>query len=297
MDIKTITTEQHNKRTERLDQMTALEIVSVMNEEDAAVPIAVKRCLPEIATAAQWAAEAFAQGGRLFYIGAGTSGRLGILDAAECVPTFGVKDGVVIGIMAGGEKAMFKAVEHAEDEAELAKQDLKWYGLKNKDVVVGLAASGRTPYVLGGLAFAKDHGCPTVAVACSENAESAAIAGLVIEAVVGPEVLTGSTRLKAGTAQKQILNMISTASMTLIGKVYKNYMVDLIQTNEKLKVRAENIVMDTTGVARGQARQTIDMAQGSVKLAITMLLADCTAAEAKKRLEQAKGHVREAVLQ
>lgn len=296
MDIKTITTEQHNKRTEHLDQMTALEIVTVMNEEDAVVPQAVKNCLPEIAHAAQWAAEAFAQGGRLFYIGAGTSGRLGILDAAECVPTFGVNDDVVIGIMAGGEKAMFHAVEHAEDDAEQAKQDLNQYSLNNKDVVVGLAASGRTPYVVGGLDYAKNQGCLTVAIACSKNTVAASFADLVIEAVVGPEVLTGSTRLKAGTAQKQILNMISTASMTLSGKVYKNYMVDVMQTNEKLKVRAENIVMDTTGVTREKARQTIDIAQGSVKLAITMLLAGCTAAEAKKRLDQAKGHVREAIL-
>lgn len=294
--LKSITTEQHNKRTERLDQMTALEIVSVMNEEDAVVPKAVKRCLPEIATAAQWAAEAFARGGRLFYIGAGTSGRLGILDAAECIPTFGVNDNVIIGIIAGGEKAMFKAVEHAEDDKEQAKQDLKSWSLKSRDVVVGLAASGRTPYVLGGLAYARDYGCPTVAVACSENTGLAVIADLVIEAVVGPEVLTGSTRLKAGTAQKQILNMISTASMTLSGKVYKNYMVDLVQTNEKLKVRAESIVMDTTGVTRKQARQAIDTAQGNVKLAVTMLLAGCTKDEAEKRLKQAGGHVRKAIM-
>jgi len=296
MDLKTITTEQRNEKTKHLDQMSALQIVTVMNQEDVTVPEAVEKCLPEIATAAQWAAEAFAQGGRLFYIGAGTSGRLGVLDAAECVPTFGVDDNVVIGIIAGGEEAMFHALEHVEDDTRLAKKDLMGYDLKKKDMVVGLAASGRTPYVLGGLAYAKEVGCRTVAIACTPNISDEAVADLVIEAVVGPEVLTGSTRLKAGTAQKLILNMISTASMTLSGKVYQNYMVDVLQNNEKLRVRAENIVMDVTHVNRRQARQAIDLAQGSVKTAITMLLADCSADEARRRLEQARGYVREAIV-
>ena len=295
VDLKGMTTETRNPRTMQLDQMSELEIVTVMNEEDARVPLAIAKCLPQIAQAAAWAVEAFEQGGRLFYMGAGTSGRLGVLDAAECPPTFGVPQGMVVGLIAGGEKAFIVAVEGAEDSRELAVQDLQSHHLTAKDFVVGIAASGRTPYVLGGLDYARSVGCHTAAIACNPGSAVGKAADLAIEVNCGPEVLTGSTRLKSGTAQKLILNMISTASMVRIGKAYQNLMVDVMQTNEKLHTRAENIVMDATGVERSVARHAIDEAKGSVKTAITMLLADCDAAEAARRLEASHGHVQEAI--
>ena len=295
LNLTGMTTERRNPRTMQLDTMSELEIVTAMNDEDARVPLAIAKKLPEIAQAARWAVEAFEQGGRLFYMGAGTSGRLGVLDAAECPPTFGVDPGMVVGLIAGGEKAFIKAVEGAEDSRELGRQDLESHHLTQKDFVIGIAASGRTPYVLGGLAYAKETGCQTAAIACNPGSAIGKAADLAIEVEVGPEVLTGSTRLKSGTAQKLILNMISTASMVRTGKAYQNLMVDVMQTNEKLHTRAENIVMDATGVERAEARRAIDAAGGSVKCAITMLLANCTAQEAKRRLEAAGGHVRTAI--
>ena len=283
LNLTGMTTERRNPRTMQLDTMSELEIVTAMNDEDARVPLAIAKKLPEIAQAARWAVEAFEQGGRLFYMGAGTSGRLGVLDAAECPPTFGVDPGMVVGLIAGGEKAFIKAVEGAEDSRELGRQDLESHHLTQKDFVIGIAASGRTPYVLGGLAYAKETGCRTAAIACNPGSAIGKAADLAIEVEVGPEVLTGSTRLKSGTAQKLILNMISTASMVRTGKAYQNLMVDVMQTNEKLHTRAENIVMDATGVERAEARRAIDAAGGSVKCAITMLLANCTAQEAKRR--------------
>lgn len=295
LNLTGMTTERRNPRTMQLDTMSELEIVTVMNEEDARVPLAIAKKLPQIAQAAHWAAEAFAQGGRLFYMGAGTSGRLGVLDAAECPPTFGVDPGMVVGLIAGGEKAFIKAVEGAEDDRALGQSDLEAHNLTAKDVVIGIAASGRTPYVLGGLAYARSVGCRTAAIACNPGSAVGKAADLAIEVEVGPEVLTGSTRLKSGTAQKLILNMISTASMVRAGKAYQNLMVDVMQTNEKLHVRAENIVIDATGVERAEARRAIDAAGGSVKCAITMLLASCDADEARRRLDEAKGHVRAAI--
>lgn len=295
LNLTGMTTERRNPRTMQLDTMSELEIVTVMNEEDARVPLAIAKKLPQIAQAAHWAAEAFAQGGRLFYMGAGTSGRLGVLDAAECPPTFGVDPGMVVGLIAGGEKAFIKAVEGAEDDRALGQSDLEAHNLTAKDVVIGIAASGRTPYVLGGLAYARSVGCRTAAIACNPGSAVGKAADLAIEVEVGPEVLTGSTRLKSGTAQKLILNMISTASMVRAGKAYQNLMVDVMQTNEKLHVRAENIVIDATGVDRAEARRAIDAASGSVKCAITMLLAGCDADEARRRLDEAKGHVRAAI--
>ncbi len=295
MNLNGMTTERRNPRTMQLDMMSELEIVTAMNDEDARVPLAIAKKLPEIAQAARWAVEAFEQGGRLFYMGAGTSGRLGVLDAAECPPTFGVDPGMVVGLIAGGEEAFIKAVEGAEDSVQLAEDDLRSHNLTSKDFVVGIAASGRTPYVLGGLAYARSVGCRTAAIACNPGSAVGKAADLAIEVEVGPEVLTGSTRLKSGTAQKLILNMISTTSMVRTGKAYQNLMVDVMQTNEKLHTRAENIVMDATGVERAEARAAIDAAGGSVKCAITMLLANCTAAEAQSRLDAANGHVRTAI--
>lgn len=295
MDLERMTTETRNPRTMELDQMSALGIVTAMNREDAGVPAAIAQVLPAIAQAAEWAESSFRCGGRLFYLGAGTSGRLGVLDAAECPPTFGVEPEQVVGLIAGGETALLKAIEGAEDDRALGRADLERCGLTERDTVVGIAASGRTPYVLGALEYANATGCQTVAVACNRGSEIGRAARLAIEVEVGPEVLTGSTRLKAGTAQKLVLNMISTASMVRSGKAYQNLMVDVLQTNEKLRVRAENIAMAATGVEREQARAAIDQAGGSVKTAVTMILAGCSAAEAAERLQAAGGHVRGAI--
>lgn len=294
MNLKKLTTEMRNPDTWELDRMTPLEIVTVMNEEDQKVAAAVKACLPQIAAVVSLAEETFRKGGRLFYLGAGTSGRLGVLDALECPPTFGVADDLVVGLMAGGEAALTDAHEDAEDSREQGRADLEKRHLTRDDLVIGIAASGRTPYVLGGLEYAKSLGCHTAAIACNRESEIGRVAELAVEAEVGPEVLTGSTRLKAGTAQKMILNMITTASMVRIGKAYQNLMVDVVQSNEKLRVRAENIAMDAAGVSREEARRAIDAADGNVKQAVTMLLTGCSAAEAKALLEQCGGHVREA---
>lgn len=230
-------------------------------------------------------------------MGAGTSGRLGVLDAAECPPTFGVSPDVVVGLIAGGEGAFIRAREGSEDSAELGKQDLIQIGLNKRDIVIGLAASGRTPYVLGGLAYAQQLGCHTAAISNTHHSKIGEIAEIAVDVPVGAEVLTGSTRLKSGTAEKMILNMISTATMVGLGKAYQNLMVDVMQTNEKLRNRAENIVMEATGVERSVARATIDAAKGSCKVAITMILANCSYEDALMRLQQACGHVREAIME
>lgn len=295
IDLSKMTTEARNQASLELDKMSPLEVVTLMNAEDAKVPLAIKPHLEEIAQAVQWCIHSLENGGRIIYMGAGTSGRLGVVDASECPPTFGVPSEMVVGLIAGGPSAFIKAVEGAEDSKELGANDLKELGLKEIDTVIGLAASGRTPYVIGGLEYANQLGCKTVAIACNAGSAIGKVAKLAIEAIVGPEVLTGSTRLKAGTAQKLILNMISTASMVGIGKCYKNLMVDVMQSNEKLHVRAQNIVMEVTGVCRDEAKQTLEAADGSVKTAIVMILANCNKTEACKKLEVAKGHVREAL--
>lgn len=295
LNLDQMTTETRNPETMELDILSPLEVVTAMNREDAKVPQAIEPLLPQIAQAVEWAIASLEAGGRVFYMGAGTSGRLGVLDAAECPPTFGVSPELIVGLIAGGEGAFIKAVEGAEDSRELGMQDLSSRNLTADDLVIGVAASGRTPYVLGGLAYARETGCHTVAVSCNQNSEVGKAADLAIEAVVGPEVLTGSTRLKAGTAQKLILNMISTATMVGVGKAYQNLMVDVMQTNEKLHVRAEKIVMEATGVDRETARENITAAGGEVKTAITMILSDCPVEEARARLARTRGHVREAI--
>ena len=295
LNLKNMSTETRNQNTMNLDIMTPLEVVTVMNQEDAKVPEAIKPALPNIAQCVTWAISSIEAGGRIIYMGAGTSGRLGVLDAVECPPTFGVAPEVVVGLIAGGEKAFVKAVEGAEDSRELGRQDLVDINLEKRDIVIGIAASGRTPYVLGGLAYAKEVGCHTVGISCNPGSAVGAAAELAIEVVPGPECLTGSTRLKSGTCQKLILNMISTATMVGCGKAYQNLMVDVMQTNEKLVVRAQNIVMEATGCDRETAAEKIGIAGGNAKTAITMILADCGLEEAKARLEKAKGHVREAI--
>ena len=295
LNLKNMSTETRNQNTMNLDIMSPLEVVTVMNQEDAKVPAAITPALPNIAQCVTWAIESIEAGGRIIYMGAGTSGRLGVLDAVECPPTFGVAPEVVVGLIAGGEKAFVKAVEGAEDSRELGRQDLIDIDLQKRDIVIGIAASGRTPYVLGGLAYAQEVGCHTVGISCNPGSAVGAAAELAIEVVPGPECLTGSTRLKSGTCQKLILNMISTATMVGCGKAYQNLMVDVMQTNEKLVVRAQNIVMEATGCERELAAEKIAIAGGNAKTAITMILADCGLEEAKERLAKAKGHVREAI--
>ena len=295
LNLKNMSTETRNQNTMNLDIMSPLEVVTVMNQEDAKVPAAITPALPNIAQCVTWAIESIEAGGRIIYMGAGTSGRLGVLDAVECPPTFGVAPEVVVGLIAGGEKAFVKAVEGAEDSRELGRQDLIDMNLQKRDIVIGIAASGRTPYVLGGLAYAQEMGCHTVGISCNPGSAVGAAAELAIEVVPGPECLTGSTRLKSGTCQKLILNMISTATMVGCGKAYQNLMVDVMQTNEKLVVRAQNIVMEATGCDRETAAEKIALADGNAKTAITMILADCGLEEAKERLARAKGHVREAI--
>ena len=295
LNLKNMSTETRNQNTMNLDIMTPLEVVTVMNQEDAKVPAAITPALPNIAQCVTWAIESIENGGRIIYMGAGTSGRLGVLDAVECPPTFGVAPEVVVGLIAGGEKAFVKAVEGAGDSRELGRQDLVDINLEARDIVIGIAASGRTPYVLGGLAYAQEVGCHTVGISCNPGSAVGAAAELAIEVVPGPECLTGSTRLKSGTCQKLILNMISTATMVGVGKAYQNLMVDVMHTNEKLVVRAQNIVMEATGCDRETAAEKIGIAGGNAKTAITMILADCGLEEAKERLAKAKGHVREAI--
>ena len=295
LNLKNMSTETRNQNTMNLDIMSPLEVVTVMNQEDAKVPAAITPALPNIAQCVTWAIESIEAGGRIIYMGAGTSGRLGVLDAVECPPTFGVAPEVVVGLIAGGEKAFVKAVEGAEDSRELGRQDLIDIDLQKRDIVIGIAASGRTPYVLGGLAYAQEMGCHTVGISCNPGSAVGAAAELAIEVVPGPECLTGSTRLKSGTCQKLILNMISTATMVGCGKAYQNLMVDVMQTNEKLVVRAQNIVMEATGCDRETAAEKIAIAGGNAKTAITMILADCGLEEAQERLAKAKGHVREAI--
>ena len=292
VDLTKLTTETRNKNTMNLDRMTSIEIAITMNKEDENVIKSIRDTLPKISEVIDMCAKALKGGGRIIYMGAGTSGRLGLLDAVECPPTFGVPSDLVLGLIAGGESAFIKAVEGAEDSKTLGVDDLKNINLTNKDVVIGLAASGRTPYVIHGLKYAREIGCKTAIVVCNKDSEMAKYSDVAIEVVVGPEVLTGSTRLKAGTAQKMVLNMISTGSMVAVGKAYQNLMVDVMQTNEKLVVRAENIVIEATDCDRDTARRALKEANGKVKTAVVMILLNCKYDEAEERLKRAEGHVR-----
>ena len=295
VDLRKIDTEQQNKNTINLDQMSVREALTVMNQEDKKVAKAIEKVLPEIEKAVHAIIEKFNVGGRLIYIGAGTSGRLGVLDAAECPPTFGAPKEQVVGIIAGGEKAFTEAIEGSEDNIEMGKEDLEKIGLTKNDVVVGLAASGRTPYVIGALEYANSIQAPTVAIACTRESEIGQVANIAIEATPGPEVLTGSTRLKAGTTQKLILNMLSTISMVGIGKAYKNLMVDVQPSNEKLISRAINIVMQATGVEEAVARKKMEESEGNVKAAILMILLDIDKETAEQKLVETKGHIRQSL--
>ena len=287
--LSTLITEQRNPNSMNVDCLSALEIVQLMNEEDKQVPLAIEKCLPQIAQAVERIVAAFQQGGRLVYIGAGTSGRLGVLDASECPPTFGVSPEMVKGIIAGGERALRHPIEGAEDSKTQAVVDLQTIQLSSKDVLVGIAASGRTPYVIGALEYAKSLGSVTVSIASNPNSAMANIVDIAIDTVVGPEVLTGSSRLKSGTAQKLVLNMLTTASMILMGKCFQNLMVDVQASNEKLKARAIRIVMQATDCDKALAEETLKQADQNAKLAIMMILSGLERAQAEALLEKHHG--------
>ena len=287
--LSTLITEQRNPNSMHVDSLSALEIVQLMNEEDKQVPLAIEKCLPQIAQAVECIVDAFQQDGRLVYIGAGTSGRLGVLDASECPPTFGVSPEMVKGIIAGGERALRHPIEGAEDSKAQAVVDLQTIQFSSKDVLVGIAASGRTPYVIGALEYAKSLGSVTVSIASNPNSAMANIVDIAIDTVVGPEVLTGSSRLKSGTAQKLVLNMLTTASMILMGKCYQNLMVDVQASNEKLKARAIRIVMQATDCDKALAEETLKQADQNAKLAIMMILSGLDRAQAEALLEKHHG--------
>ena len=287
--LSTLITEQRNPNSMHVDSLSALEIVQLMNEEDKQVPLAIEKCLPQIAQAVECIVAAFQQGGRLVYIGAGTSGRLGVLDASECPPTFGVSPEMVKGIIAGGERALRHPIEGAEDSKTHAVVDLQTIQFSSKDVLVGIAASGRTPYVIGALEYAKSLGSVTASIASNPNSAMANIVDIAIDTVVGPEVLTGSSRLKSGTAQKLVLNMLTTASMILMGKCYQNLMVDVQASNEKLKARAIRIVMQATDCDKTLAEETLKQADQNAKLAIMMILSGLDRAQAETLLEKYQG--------
>ncbi|EOT44234.1 N-acetylmuramic acid 6-phosphate etherase [Enterococcus columbae] len=295
LNLSTLSTEKRNQKSLQLDELTSKEALILMNQEDSKVSVAVAKVIPMIDEVVQKVIEVLSTGGRLIYMGAGTSGRLGVLDAVECRPTFGTSDDQIIGLIAGGNDAMFRAHENIEDQPKSGADDLKAIHLTEHDIVVGIAASGRTPYVIGGLQYASEIGAQTVGLVCNLNSPIKQIAQMTIEVDCGPEVLTGSTRLKAGTAQKLILNMISTVSMIGLGKVYQNLMVDVQPTNEKLRERSLQILMEATDISRNQAKEIYERANNNLKVAILMQLLDVTIEEAQRRLKQENGHVKKAL--
>ena len=287
-----LTTEQSNPRSFDIDALSAIEIAELMNMEDHKVATAVQQVVHSIASAAEEIALRISRGGRLVYLGAGTSGRLGVLDASECPPTFNTLPEQVIGIIAGGPKALTTAIEGAEDDESAAIQDLKQCFFSDRDVLVGIASSGRTPYVLGGLRHAKDLGAFTIGLTCNEESELQPLADIMIAPVVGPEVISGSTRLKAGTATKMVLNMLTTTSMVLLGKTYGNWMVDLRATNAKLKLRSIRIVSAITGLDSQRAAERLERCDGEVKTAIVSIKKSIAPAKARELLRQSNGKLR-----
>lgn len=290
--LSSLATEQVNEQTDGIDTLSALGIVTLMNEQDASVISAVRKALPQIAQAMDGIVQHLLQGGRLFYIGAGTSGRLGVLDASECPPTFSVPDDLVIGIIAGGDTALRKSSESIEDSLVDGMNDLKAYNVSEKDVVVAISASGYAPYCSGALQYANVVGALTIALSCNLNAPFSSLADVAIEAPTGPEVLSGSTRLKAGTATKMILNMLSTGTMILLGKTFHNLMVDVRATNTKLRERARRLTVSATGASSKAADEALSQADGNVKLAIIMLLRNLSAQSAQEALTVQNGYVR-----
>jgi N-acetylmuramic acid 6-phosphate etherase len=297
-EISSLPTEQKNERTRNIDLASTVEILEMINAEDMLVPVAVQKEIPNIAKAVDAVTEAFKSGGRLFYFGAGTSGRLGIVDASECPPTYGTPYDMVQGVIAGGHEAVFRAQEGAEDLPENGASEVIKRNIKPPDIVCGIAASGRTPFVKGALDQAKKSGCTTIIISTSPREKLIELginADIYICPIVGPEVIAGSTRMKSGTAQKLVLNMITTASMVRLGKTYENVMVDLQLTNAKLKERAKRILMEIAGVGYDEASATLEKSGGHVKTAIVMLLANVEANEARKMLQDADGFIRKAL--
>lgn len=290
-----LTTESRNKATMHLDEMSITEILKTMNDEDQKVPQHIRKVIPDLTKVIEITTKQFRAGGRIIYIGAGTSGRLGVLDAAECVPTFNTSPDEVIGLIAGGQRAMTVAVEGAEDSTSLAEEDLHHIHLNEKDVLIGIAASGNTPYVIGGLKYANHIGAHTVSISCNSNTKISSIAKNAIEVNVGPEVLTGSTRLKSGTAQKLILNMISTITMVGAGKVYDNLMVDVKATNQKLIDRSIRIIQDICDISYQQSEKLYHAADHNLKVAIVMHMCDTSKADAQQRLEKNNHIVKQAI--
>lgn len=293
--LSQLTTEQPHEHTQNIDQLSSEEIMTLINNEDSLITDTIRELIPTIAKAADLIVEAFQNGGRLFYVGAGTSGRIGILDASECPPTYGTDPSMVQGLIAGGFRAVKEAIEGAEDSEELGEQDMNDHGINEKDVVIGIAASGRTPYVLGAMRRAKELGAVVIGLCNNYNSPMQQDADFVIEAVVGPEVIMGSTRMKAGTSQKLILNMLTTTAMIRIGKVYKNLMVDLNPSNNKLVHRAKRIITLATGASDEDVEKAYFEAGAHVKTAIVMLLANVNAEEAARLLEGTNGFVRSAI--
>ncbi|MEF7440560.1 N-acetylmuramic acid 6-phosphate etherase [Paenibacillus lautus] len=293
--LSQLTTEQPHENTQNIDQLSSEQIMILINNEDSLITDAIRELIPLIARAADHVVEAFQKGGRLFYIGAGTSGRIGILDASECPPTYGTDPSMVQGLIAGGFRAVKEAIEGAEDSEELGEQDINENGINEKDVVLGIAASGRTPYVLGAMRRAKERGAVVIGLCNNYESPMHQYAEFVIEAVVGPEVIMGSTRMKAGTSQKLILNMLTTTAMIRIGKVYKNLMVDLNPSNNKLVHRAKRIITLATGASEEAVEKAYHEAGAHVKTAIVMLLANVSASEASKLLDGTSGFVRSAI--
>ena len=295
-EISKLHTEQRNKNSMDIDVQTISEILKIINDEDKTVPIAVENELPYIEKAVKLIVTALKNGGRLLYFGAGTSGRIGVIDAAECPPTFGTSPELIQGFIAGGKEAMFRAQEGAEDLEENGARDVIKAKVKSKDVVCGIAASRRTPYVIGAVKKAKELGAKTIYVTCNPRDEfNIKEADIAICPYVGPEVIMGSTRMKSGTAQKLVLNMLTTASMIRLGKIYENMMIDLQMTNKKLVERSKRIVMTVTGVNYDKAADVLKKADGHVKTALVMIKADVSASEARKRLKKTDGFVRRAI--
>ncbi len=294
-DWKQIATEEKNRNTEKIDTLSTLEMVRLINEEDKKVAYAVERELARIAEAIDIISVKLREGGRLIYSGCGTSGRLGVLDAAECPPTFSTDPGQVVGLIAGGKEAMFEAVEGAEDNEKLGAEDLQEIGFCDRDVLVGIAASGRTPYVIGAMRYAKSCGAPVIGVACSPGSEIEREAQVAITPTPGPEVVTGSTRMKSGTAQKMVLNMLSTGAMIKLGKVYGNLMVDVKPSNEKLIHRCQRIVSEAACVTEEEAKTVLIQWDYRPKTAIVMLLRGLGEEEARTLLERNDGKVSAAI--
>jgi N-acetylmuramic acid 6-phosphate etherase len=290
-----LTTEQNNPDSVAIDQMDPIEIARLMNREDHKVIVAVEKVLPAIAQAIDLVTKRVERGGRLIYIGAGTSGRLGVLDASECPPTFNTPPSLVVGLIAGGHRALTTAIEGAEDNSQAGAEDLRGVELNPSDVVCGIASSGRTPYVLGALAYARTIQAATIGVTCNQASELTAVCDVLVAPIVGPEILSGSTRLKAGTATKMVLNMISTGTMVRIGKTYGNWMVDLRATNVKLKDRSIRIVSGITGLGRNEAELLLATCDGEVKTAIVSHTLGISKQAAQKRLVESAGRLRNAL--